>query len=619
VNYSVGNGPRGVAVGDLNRDGKLDLVVTNTTDKNLIVLLGNGDGSFATPVPYSLGDLGPTSPVVAMVADFNSDSKLDVAVLTTFTSNTGGNVLVLSGNGDGTLQAPVTYPTGVHPLWMVGHDINNDGKPDLLIGSSTTAVILAGNGDGSFRAPLILPSSLPSQGVDAADLNGDGYPDVITGNNDNGGTVSVYMATAPGSFKAPVIYPLNLGASQGCTVAVAADVNGDGKPDVLCSILKSNGFVVLRNQGDGTLQVESGQSTYIFAAGTSPSDMVVADLNGDGKLDVAAADFNTPPLGVPSDNMGVSAIAGSGDGIFPSDGLQQFEPNVQSAQIESGDFNGDGVPDLVTANTPSNDISVLLNQSSVVTLPPPTPQITSLSPFAAKQNSGAFTLTVNGSGFVSSSVVEWNGTPRPTTFVDASHLTAAITAADLASSGTASVTASNSTSDGLNSAAAIFAIDTATQTTVKLASATATVIAGQSATVTVQPSGFSSAITVNCLNAPAGVTCSYSSSTNSVTVQTSTRTPPGSYTLTLVFTATTLARLLQGFSWTAWLGLLGLPLALVVTGGGKRRQKVAMLLTLLLTVIAIACGGGSGSSSSQSPPPQSQAAQASTTLVLNVQ
>lgn len=262
---------------------------------------------------------------------------------------------------------------------------------------------------------------------------------------------------------------------------------------------------------------------------------------------------------------------------------------------------------------------------STLTVGNPVPGITSLAPFSAKQNSGAFTLTVHGFGFVNGAAMTFNGTPRPTSFVSDTQITASITASDLAASGTATIAVANPSPGGGNSGMAMFAIDTSTATSVALDTGTLSVAAGQSVTVGAQPSGFTGAIAVTCLNAPAGVTCAFDQASNSLKIQTATTTPTGAHVITVAFTAQALAGNMNTpslFAMTA--GVLGLPLASFV-GEIRRRRKmktkylIVPIMALLLLLIA-GCGGYGGSGGMQAnPTPQTQAGQASASLTLTVQ
>jgi hypothetical protein len=188
IAYSVGENPESVAVGDFNRDGKLDLVVANNNSNNVSVLLGNGDGTFRTPVNHG----GTPNAASAAVADFNGDGKLDVVV----TNSVGFDVAVLLGNGDGSFQSPATYSTGFEPVLAVG-DLNGDGKLDFAIADVGVANVttLLGNGNGSFQGTVsyTVPQNVLS--VALGDFNGDGKLDLAVPDGASG--ISILLQTQP--------------------------------------------------------------------------------------------------------------------------------------------------------------------------------------------------------------------------------------------------------------------------------------------------------------------------------------------------------------------------------------------------------------------------------------
>src|SRR6266699_918738 len=200
------NGPSGMAVGDFNGDGKLDLAVVNFGDWNIYVLLGNGDGTFqaARSVYFASGG---GFPWYVVTADFNGDGKLDLAV-----SNYGDNSFsVLLGNGDGTFQPPRTLPIGTHPALVAVGDFNGDGKPDLAVADygcpldctsspSNTVTVLLGNGNGTFLPGPSLTVGNGPAGVAVGDFNGDGKPDLVITNH-HGNTVTVLLGNGDGTFQ----------------------------------------------------------------------------------------------------------------------------------------------------------------------------------------------------------------------------------------------------------------------------------------------------------------------------------------------------------------------------------------------------------------------------------
>ena len=183
VDYATGTAPSGVAIGDFNNDGKLDLVVANNSDYTAAILLGNGDGSFQGPVAFPTA----TAPNSVVVGDFNNDGKLDLAV---GTSNKA--VSVLLGNGDGTFQNHKEYSIGANAVIVATADLSGDGKLDLISANynDNTVSTLVGNGDGTFKGESVFPTSSGPSGVAIGDFNGNGKLDIAVAAS-NANTVSV--------------------------------------------------------------------------------------------------------------------------------------------------------------------------------------------------------------------------------------------------------------------------------------------------------------------------------------------------------------------------------------------------------------------------------------------
>jgi hypothetical protein len=337
VNYPVGALPVDVAVADFDNDNIPDLAVTNRDSGMVSILLGNGDGTFRNGGNIPAGD----SPFGVTVGDFNGDGKLDLAVTNQF-GNVG--VSVLLGNGDGTFQPRVFYPLfGVRrPEPIATADLNNDGNLDLVTANLDGAPlsVLLGNGDGTFQNAVNYGSVSFAHFMAVADLTGNGDLDIVVSNISN--ILTVFYGDGTGAF--PTSRSFSVSTALGVAIG---DVNGDGIPDLVAASYPNNQVAVLLGNGDGTFQ---NPMYYSVGSGQAPWSIVLADFDGDGNLDAAT-----------SNNSGdVSVLLGNGDGSFQR-GQTYSAGGGAAGGFSFGDFNGDGFPDLVTANFQFNNISVLIN------------------------------------------------------------------------------------------------------------------------------------------------------------------------------------------------------------------------------------------------------------------
>ena len=435
VPYSTGSNslPVSIAVADVNGDGKPDLLTANSTNISSTagVLLGNGTGTFQAVVPYSTGT--NSGPISIAVADVSGDGKPDLLTANSSTGTAG----VLLGNGNGTFQAVVSYSTGPssNPYSIAVADVNGDGKPDLLtanaISNGGTAGVLLGNGNGTFQ-PVVSyftgTFSLPIS-IAVADVNGDGKPDLLTANSTNNtSTAGVLLGNGNGTFQAIVLYSTGPVGSAPESIAVA-DVNGDGKPDLLtANSSTSNSAGVLLGNGNGTFQPVVSYST---GTGSFPISIAVADVNGDGKPDLLTANNNTSTAGV---------LLGNGNGTFQAVVPYSTGTGSDPYSIAVADVNGDGKPDLLTANLSTSTAGVLLNTTVFAA-----PTLTSLSPTSGPVGTS---VTLTGTDLTNVTGVSFNGTAA-TVFSPGTGTTATATVPAGAGTGNVTVTTAGGTSNGV--------------------------------------------------------------------------------------------------------------------------------------------------------------------------
>jgi hypothetical protein len=329
-----------LAAADFNGDGKPDLLVNYyATGGTTSVLLGNGDGTFQNPtsVAPALG--------LVRVADVNGDGHPDI-IQADYNSS---SVSVFLGNGNGGFQQPQPYPTsGRHLRYMAVADLNGDGKPDIVTANNGgySVNVLLNNGDGTFKAAQTLSVGGSFDFLAVADVNGDGKPDLVVG---AGSSVIVLQGNGDGTFQNPQTVS-TIGPSA---LVAVADVNGDGKPDLVVNEFTpySQSYLgVMLGNGDGTFQNQTSIGTLAGDFTTVQGSVVVADVNGDGKPDIIAANYG---------RQGVSVFLGNGDGTFQSPQLFATNTSTQPASITVADLNADGKPDIIIQNYHNAD--VLLN------------------------------------------------------------------------------------------------------------------------------------------------------------------------------------------------------------------------------------------------------------------
>lgn len=326
--------PGAFDVGDLNGDGTLDAVLTSSVASGFFVMSGTGNGSFESLLGAQTATLA--TPQELALGDVDRDGILDLLVV--HSDGVNETLEVQRGAGDGTFQPLATTLLGVASSSNLARiecaDMNGDGLLDLVTGNGAIAVWL-GNGAGGFTQFSSVALTPPGGGIVrnqvVVELNGDGVLDVAAVGP--GGGLWVLLGNGDGTLQMPTNY-----ASGASPYDLAAgDLDGDGDVDLVAVkwITSVSNLVVFSNTGNGTF-VDSG--TYF--AGKYPKAVRLGDLDGDGDLDVVVGNS---PGGFA--NNGPSVLLGAGDGTFGPP--TTYASSLDADEVRVADLNGDTVPDVV--------------------------------------------------------------------------------------------------------------------------------------------------------------------------------------------------------------------------------------------------------------------------------
>ena len=335
-----------LGVADFNGDGKTDIFASNLGG-TLAVLLGNNNGSFTIePVPYTIGlGPGPQSNSVS-IADINLDRKSDVLIAG---GMGGASVSLLIGNGDGTFISPISYfGSGTsYSSDIIVTDLNKDNMPDVVLGNlDGTVSVLLGNGEGDFRSSLTTSFSMGlmvgmSPSLSVADFNNDGKLDLAVLINSTSSLVSILLGNGNATFQPPTGFPSNLsdGYSPVATNSIStADFNGDGKVDIVGTNSQSNNISILFGTGDGTfaLPVFFATGSYPIEGSVADLEASVADLNSDGKLDLVIANNLNGEVSVLLNTANFGPRVTSGSTAIVAENVSVFVPIYTATTFSTG-------------------------------------------------------------------------------------------------------------------------------------------------------------------------------------------------------------------------------------------------------------------------------------------
>lgn len=377
VDVAIGAAPTALAVGDVNRDGYLDAVVAVAETNQVRILFGQSGGSFGAPQIWVMGPAPTAGTVIdrntdgridvfgsVALADFNKDGWLDIVSANQATAQ----VVVRLNDQAGGFGNAVASASGalLGPGALAVGDFNGDGILDVatanlppvnitgpLPATPRSVSILIGLGNGQFQVPIEYADS-GILALAAADVNGDGRDDLITA-QDVAGTVTLRLSIGGGYLGPPTI--LAVGRRAGAVLI--RDVDHDGHLDILTSNIGSGDVSVLRGRSDGTFEEVRLYQVGLTTSGHFPGPLLVGDFTSDGNLDVLVGNLAIGTIPPP---RSVTLLVGRGDATFVEvrDAGVGDAPNLAA----SADFNGDGLPDLAVPNQGSSDISILLGQGN---------------------------------------------------------------------------------------------------------------------------------------------------------------------------------------------------------------------------------------------------------------
>ena len=394
VSFGAGDYPYSVAVGDLDGDGKPDMVVVNNFGNSISLYRNTGSigtMSFASRIDYAAGSY----PESVSIRDLDGDGKPDLAV-----ANSGSNTISvyrnMSSNGSLSFATKIDYATNNYPTNISTCDWDGDGKPDLAtknLNSSTVSILrnISTIGILSFNPTTDISLEYGSERMATGDLDGDGKPDMAVISS-FGSTFSLYRNVSSGgiiSFAVKVDYATSSNPEK----VYIGDLDGDGKPDLAFTNNSSNSISLYRNTS--SLGALSLATKLDYAAGSKPINLSIGDLNGDGKPDLAVVNNFLNPvvsLFLNTSTSGTLSFAAKVD----------YANGSYASNTSIGDMDGDGKPDLIVTNYSDNLVSVF--RSTVM----PTPVITSFNPTSATYGD---VVTISGSNFTGTTSVKFGGSP----------------------------------------------------------------------------------------------------------------------------------------------------------------------------------------------------------------
>lgn len=578
-----------MALGDFNGDGRLDLAVGFVSSAEqqpdyILIFLGNGNGTFQSGIEYTFPDQAQLRTIA--MGDFNRDNKLDLVVATN-----DGNFLML-GNGDGSFQNPqAVAPASNTPAAAIA-DLNGDGKLDLVVTTASAAGVLLGNGDGTLGTETTFPAPASPTPILIGDVNGDGKPDLIVSSyNGAGGPLSILLGNGDGTFQAYSDFPISADAF---IVFSVGDFNQDGKLDLIAdtgidSVLLQTTVSLpiqplnFRSQDDN--KTSNPQTATITNLASSALQINSIQIVGANQSDFAIQSNNCGSILPPGQSCNV-AITFTPTAKGPRSASLQFNDNAPASPQSVG-LLGTGIGTAPPAVSLS-PTSLTFSDQVVGTTSKPLP--------ITLTNTGDLTLSINGIVFEGADLGDFGETNDCGDVTGGSQCTINVTFTPAAQGGRSATLGIIDNASNSPQAVPVSGSGGPAGLGLGVPSGnpdSETVSAGSTAkyTLAIGGGGLGGTATLACAGAPTGATCSVpvtekvsATTASTFTVSVSTKTPSGA----------ALQRKTSPLAWfwaTLLIGMVWLP----VSGRSWHlARRGAVITSLLLVTFLTSCGGGSG-------------------------
>jgi hypothetical protein len=392
VDFPTGNRPMSVSIGDINGDGSPDVAVANDQSNTTSILINTTPTGATTPTFAPKVDLNTGArPVSVSIGDINGDGSPDVATAN-FNSNTTSIFINTTATGatTPTFAPKVDLNTGDRPSSVSIGDFNGDRSPDVAVAnrfSYDVSILINTTATGattpSFAPKVDFNTGGRTYSLSIGDFNGDGSPDVATANRGSD-TTSILINTTPTGATTPTFAPkVDLNTGSFPREVSIGDINGDGSLDVAVANLYSGTTSIFINTTPTGALTPTFAPKVDFPIDTELRSVSIGDFNGDGKLDVAAANFNSNTTSI---LINTTATGATTPTFAPK---VDFPTGTQPWSVSIGDFNRDRKPDVATANWGSDTTSILLNNTPKVSIAAGT------TPTETGPTNGTFTITLD--------------------------------------------------------------------------------------------------------------------------------------------------------------------------------------------------------------------------------